>query len=74
MSEKQYSILDENGYQVGTVWATAVEPRDKPGEGFWFKRDSVIIASCWYGYKDIETKAEVFTPKPHPAPTSEVPA
>jgi hypothetical protein len=72
--DKQYSILDQNGDQAGSVWATSVEPRDRAIDGFWFKRDGHIVGSAWYGYRDVEAETKVFAPKPHPAPTSEVPA
>lgn len=63
MSERQYGILDENGEQVASVWATSVEAKDIPEEGFWFKRDGGIIATAWYGYKDIAAQVKHYAPK-----------
>jgi hypothetical protein len=69
MSEKQYGILDAEGNQVASVWATSVEAKPVREEGFWFKRDSEIVAAAWFGYKDIAAQVKFYTPK-----STEVPA
>jgi hypothetical protein len=57
MREKHYGILDEKGFQCGSVWATSVQPRNP--DGWFFLHGATVVASAWDGYKDIETK-EIF--------------
>lgn len=49
-----YTILDSNGYPVGSVFATKVELSD--GHYNFFKGSDVgMIGTAWYGYKNCET-------------------
>lgn len=55
MRERHFVLLDSGGGYVGSVWATKVEPKGDPADGFVFFRGHTIVAACWKGYKDVET-------------------
>ncbi len=47
--EKQYQILDRDGFVVGCTWATRVEEMGKGAK--FYLGDNVMHATAWFGYR-----------------------